>query len=102
MTRNGYWLSVALGGVAVILAITNAALFSNNRLQQAEINGRAQFIQQSVQLEGLYNEMVRALAELSARSNDEQLKSLLQGVGITFSVNGQGGGATGQSQPPRK
>lgn len=91
MTRNGYWLSVALGGVAVILAITNAALFSNNRLQQAEINGRAQFIQQSVQLEGLFNEMVRVLVELAARNHDEQLKALLQGVGITYTVSGPSG-----------
>jgi len=71
----------------VILAIANAVLFSRNRADQIEINGRAQFVQQSAQLENLFNEMVRALAELSARNNDEQLKALLQGVGITFTLN---------------
>ncbi len=102
MTRNAYWSAVALGVVAIVLAITNAALFNGNRASQADINGRAQFIQQSVQLEGLYNEMVRALAELSARNNDDQLKALLQSVGITFSVNGAPAAQGSSANPPRK
>jgi hypothetical protein len=73
--------------IAIILVLVDAVLFASNRSLQTEINGRAQFVQQSLQYEGLYNEMVRALAELSARTNDEHLKSLLQGVGITFTVN---------------
>jgi hypothetical protein len=89
LTRIQFWLATSMGGAAIALAIANAALFTANRSLQGDINGRAQFVQQSVQLEGLFNEMVRALAELSARSNDDALKTLLQSVGITFTVNGQ-------------
>lgn len=87
LTRIQFWLTTGLGAVAIILALTNAAFVTHNRARQIEVNGRAQFVQQSAQLESLYNDMVRALAELSARNDDEQLKSLLQGVGITFTVN---------------
>ena len=87
MTRIQFWLTTGLGATALVLAIANAILFSNNRAAQIEVNGRAQFVQQSVQLENLFNEMVRALAELSARNGDEQLKAVLQGVGITFTLN---------------
>lgn len=102
MTRGAYWFAVLLGAVAIVLALVDAALFNGNRAAQADVNGRAQFIQQSVQLESLYNEMVRALAELSARNNDEQLKALLQSVGITFSVNGAPATPGSPAGPTRK
>ncbi|MFO1198006.1 MAG: hypothetical protein U1E86_13665 [Burkholderiaceae bacterium] len=102
MTRGAHGFAVLLGAVAIVLAIVNAALFNGNRAAQADDNGRAQFIQQSVQLEGLYNEMVRALAELSARNGDEQLKAVLQGVGITFSVNGAAAAPGAPANPARK
>lgn len=76
----------ALGVVALVLVIANIVLFSGNRSTQAEIAGRQQFIQQSAQLETLYQQMVRSLAELSAKNNDAQLKSVLAAQGITFSV----------------
>jgi hypothetical protein len=60
------------------------------------VNSRQQFIQQSIQLEGLYREMVKALADLSAKNNDVQLRDLLKTHGITFTVNP---GAPGT--PPR-
>jgi D-alanine-D-alanine ligase-like ATP-grasp enzyme len=44
-------------------------------------------VQQSLQLEGLYREIVRALAELGARNNDEQVRGLLQQHGISYTVN---------------
>jgi hypothetical protein len=34
----------------------------------------------------LNRELIRALAELAARNNDEQLRSLLSANGITFTV----------------
>jgi hypothetical protein len=97
LTRIQFWLTTALGVGAVVLALTNAVLFSRNRTLQIEVSGRAQFVQQSAQLETLFNEMVRALAELSARNNDEQLKTLLQGVGITFTLNNQSPGQSSGS-----
>jgi hypothetical protein len=76
----------ALALIALVLVIVNAALFSSNRTTQADVAGRQQFIQQSVQLETLYQQLVRSLAELSAKNNDAQLKSVLAAQGITFSI----------------
>ena len=42
-----------------------------------EIDGRAQFVQQSIQLEGLFNEMVRALAELGVPSDTSMANFIL-------------------------
>jgi uncharacterized protein YpmS len=77
---------LALALLALVLVVVNVMLFSSNRAAQADAAGRQQFIQQSVQLETLYQQLVRSLAELSAKNNDAQLKSLLAAQGITFSV----------------
>lgn len=87
------WQFVVLTGLsaAVLAAVLgNAWLQSRNRALQAELNGRAQFVQQSVQLEGLYKEIVKAIAELSLKNNDDQLKAVLNGQGITFSATAAG------------
>jgi hypothetical protein len=76
----------ALAVIALVLVIVNVVLFSSNRAAQVDVTGRQQFIQQSVQLETLYQQMVHSLAELSAKNNDAQLKSVLAAQGITFSV----------------
>jgi hypothetical protein len=82
-----FWLLMAAAASAIVLAIINVTLFFGNRRIQTEISGRQQFIQQSIQLEGLYRDMVKALADLSAKNSDEQLRKLLETHGITFSRN---------------
>ena len=82
-----YWILTLLALAAAILVVVNIALFTGNRNAQAEINTRAQYIQQSAQLELLYREIVKALADLSVRNNDGQLRELLAKQGITVSAN---------------
>jgi hypothetical protein len=74
----------ALAAVAMGASVTLAAM---NRSLQGDIGQRQQYVQQSVQLEGLYREIVRALAELGARNNDQDVRALLQRHGITYSAN---------------
>ena len=62
-------------------------LFNGNRAAQAEVSSRAQYVQQTAQLEPLYREMVKALADLSVRNNDVQLREMLAKQGITLSAN---------------
>jgi len=69
-----------------VLAVVDIALFSGNRQQQSQVAVRAQFIQESVQLQGLYQQIIGSLAELSANNNDAQLKAVLADQGITFSA----------------
>lgn len=101
MLRNWqYWLLSALGALALALVLANGALFLLNRDAQAEVGTRQQFIQQSVQLETLYREIVKALAELAVKNNDSQVMQMLASQGINVSVNapaasGAGGAASG-------
>lgn len=91
-------LAAALG---VVLAVTNMVLFEGNRSLQAEIGSRAQYIQQSVQLEGLHREIVNAIANLAVRNKDDALKTILTQQGITFNVGPpESTGAPPSSQAP--
>jgi len=72
--------------LAVVLAFTNMILLERNRSLQQEVSSRAQYIQQSVQLEGLHREIVNAIANLAVRNKDDALKTVLTQQGITFNV----------------
>jgi hypothetical protein len=82
-----YQLLTSIGALALVLVIVNGTLFMINRDSQAEINTRQQFIQQSVQLEGLYREIVKVLAELAMKNSDTQIVQMLATQGINVSVN---------------
>jgi hypothetical protein len=81
-----YHVLVTLGVLALLLVIANAVLFMQNRSAQAEINERQQYLQQTVGLESLYRDIVKALAELGVRNNDPQLLRVLAAQGINVSV----------------
>lgn len=87
MNKIQFWTVTLLAGLSLPLLLGNIALVSMNRSQQVDINQRQQFVQQSVQLEGLYREIVRSLAELGARNNDEAVRAMLARNGISYSVN---------------
>ena len=87
MTRTQFWIATVLGLVSLALLALNFTLLHGNRAVQREVASRQQFVQQSVQLEGLYREIVRALAELAARNNDEAVRAMLARHGITYTVN---------------
>jgi hypothetical protein len=93
MKRLQWHLATALGAGCLLLAAANVALSASNRGLQGDVALRQQYVQQSVQLEGLYREIVRALAELGARNNDEDVRVLLQRHGISYSVNAPAAGS---------
>ena len=77
---------IALAGLAFLLAATNAVLFSGNRALQSESANRGQYIQQSLQLEPVYQALIRTLAELAAKEDDSELRGLLSEQGISFTI----------------
>lgn len=87
LKKSQFLILTAIAFLSLILVVVNAILFSQNRVAQAAVATRQQFIQQSVPLDNLYQQMVKALAELSSRSNDEQIKAILSAQGIRFSSN---------------
>ena len=84
--KQQFLLLSGLGALALILAITNIVLLTSNRSAQDEFRTRAQYIQQSLQLEPVYQGLIRGLAELAAKQNDPQLRDLLASQGITFTT----------------
>ena len=101
MNKLQFWAATALGALCLALALTNVSLASMNRGLQGEVGMRQQYVQQSVQLEGLYREIVRALAELGARNNDQDVRALLLKHGISYTVNAPAA-AAGPAMAPRK
>ncbi|MBI1846593.1 MAG: hypothetical protein HYR86_06445, partial [Candidatus Rokubacteria bacterium] len=79
------WLTIA-SAVTAVLVVANMVLFEGNRALQMEVGRRAQYIQQTMQLENLHRDIVRAAAEIAVRNNDEELKAALARHGITFAA----------------
>lgn len=84
MSRALQGLGSLLALLALAAAVAIVGLGQHNAAARRELAAQQQYVQQSVQLEGLYREMVRALAELSARHGDEALRALLQRHGINI------------------
>ena len=96
MNSIQFWATTTIGACCLVVLVGNVVLSTSNKTAQADIALRQQYVQQSVQLEGLYREIVRALAELGARNNDNDVKALLQRHGISYSVNAP----AAQAPPP--
>ena len=86
LKKNEFWILSWLAALGVFLAIANMIVFSQNRAAQAEVSGRAQYIQQAAQLEPLHRELVKALGELAVRNSDTELRDMLAKQGITLNV----------------
>ena len=87
MKQWEFWTVTTLALVAAIFMVANLLLFTTLRTVKAEVAARQEYIQQTVQLETLYREIVKALADLSVRNQDEDLRALLSAQGISVTVN---------------
>lgn len=86
LKRWQFWVLTVLALVQAALVGTNMALFGENRTLQAEVNQRAQLVQQATQFEQLTRDVALALAQLSARTNDPQIRNMLAGLGINVNL----------------
>ncbi len=86
VARWQFWVTTVVALLVALAAGYSMMLFSQNRTSQGDFARRAQFVQESVQLEGLYREMVKALADLSIRNQDKSLIDLLGSQGITVNA----------------
>jgi hypothetical protein len=100
--KYGQLAVTVIAALAVILVLTNMTLFERNRLLQAEVSTRSQYIQQTAQLEGLHREIVNAIANLSVRNKDDALRAILTEQGITINMGQTPPGAGGPAQAPEK
>lgn len=87
MSGFQYWIVNALAAACLFALGSNIWLATANKSAQTDLALRQQYVQQSVQLEALYRDIIRALAELSARNNDADVKAMLARHGITYSLS---------------
>lgn len=88
LSRWQFILLSALGVCALLLAVVNGTLYTLNRDAQVSLAQRQQFVQQSMALESLYRDIVKALAELGTKGNDRQLLDILTAQGLNVTVSG--------------
>lgn len=82
-----FWVSAVFSAAAIGLVIANAFLQSENRTIQSDVNQRQQFVNQTIQLNRLHEELIRALAASAVANKDDKLREILAQVGITFTTN---------------
>jgi hypothetical protein len=92
----GFWAATALASLAVLLVIIDGWLVTSNVTIRADVTIRQQFINESVQLSRLNQELVNDLGGFALRNNNAAIKQLLLESGIT--VVGQAP-APGQAAP---
>lgn len=102
MNRLQFGVATTVAGLALLAMGTSVTLAVMNRSLQQDIGQRQQYVQQSVQLEGLYREIIRALAELGARNNDQDVRALLQRHGITYAVDAPPAAGPAAAQAPAR
>jgi hypothetical protein len=73
-----------LAALVLILTLVNVLLNLGNQYLRMELTERQQLINQSIQLEAIYREVVQALANVAVNNNDAELKSLLASQGINL------------------
>ena len=101
LKKNEYRALFALAVVVLILIFANMFLYGSNRYVKGQVSSRGQYIQQSLQLQSVYNGLVRNLASMAAKDNDRQLRDLLASQGITFNINSQASSQKG-NHPTKK
>ena len=97
-----FWILTALAVISAALAGTNAVLIVGNQKAQAEVAQRAQFVQQSIQLEGLLREIIKALGDLSTRNQDNAVREMLASHGVNVGGPAPAPAAGGPAAGPKK
>jgi hypothetical protein len=92
----GFWAATALASLAVLLVIVDGWLVTSNGSIRAVVGTRQQYINQSVQLSRLNQELVNELGSLALRNNTA-IRQMLAESGIT--VVGQAPVPAGQAAP---
>lgn len=105
LSRWQFNLLTALGVAALLLVIANMLMSTLNRNAQIALNQQQTFIQQTVPLETLYRDIVKALAEMAVKGNDRQVLDMLAAQGLSVSmtnpVNAPSEPAPPQSAKPK-
>jgi len=87
LTRLQHRVLTVIGAATLALVVVDAWMFVGNRKLQAEFSTRQVFLQQTVQLDALYRDIARSLADLALKGNDQQVLQMLAANGINVSAS---------------
>ena len=82
-----FWLLTIVSAACAALTAVNLVWYFDVSQQQAEVLARQQFINESVPLARVNTQIIQALANLSAQTNDTAIRDMLGRHGVTFTVN---------------
>lgn len=85
LNKTEFRATTGLSVLALVLVVANAVLVEGNRTAQVDLSTRNQYIQQSLQLEPIYQALLRGLADAAAKG-DAQIGTLLSSQGVTFTA----------------
>lgn len=91
LTKWQFNVLMVFSAFALMLVVFNIVVAMQNREAQTQLIKRQQFVQQTVPLETLYREIVKALAEMAVKTNDQQVVDMLASQGLNITVNGPAG-----------
>jgi hypothetical protein len=87
LTRLQHRVLTAIAAATLMLVLVDAWMVMGNRQLQAAFSSRQVFLQQTAQLDTLYREIARSLADLALKSNDQQVLQMLGDNGINVTPN---------------
>lgn len=80
-------IELALGALALLLAVATVVLSSGNRNLQATLSEGQSKVARMQTLANLNNSLIQMLAKAAADNNDKNIRQLLANNGITYNVN---------------
>ncbi|HEX9836607.1 MAG TPA: hypothetical protein VGB90_07110 [Alphaproteobacteria bacterium] len=89
------WTATGVGVITLVLVVVNIVLATGNGALQREVNARQQQINEGIRVNNASNQMVQLLAAVAARTNDAEIRALLERHGTVLAPNPQG------AQPPQ-
>lgn len=81
-----FWILNFFGFLSCILVIVNISDSGDNKDLRQEIDKRQEFINKSIQLSRLNNEIIKSLAQLSISRDDHEISRILTSHGIVVNL----------------
>jgi len=97
---TAFVIATALASLALLMVLVNSWLVLANQSIRSEVEVRQQYINQSIQLSRVNQELINALAGAVARNNNAAIRDLLAQNGITVNVTQQAPSPAPQPQVP--
>jgi hypothetical protein len=88
------WAAVLTGAAVLLLALGDFALVLTNRVARRATDEQAQFIQQTVQLNGIRENLVRQIARAAIETKDQALRDILVSNGFRIQTDPAAAGAS--------